>query len=51
MEDIDEDTLVKTVAGKTEDIYKDDEEEDDPMEYECYDESDRLYFKSEKMID
>ena len=36
--------LMKTVAGKTEDIYKDDEEGDDPME--CYDESDRLYFKS-----
>ena len=47
LEDI-EDTLVKTVAGKTEDIYKDDEEEDDPMEYECYDESDRLYFMSER---
>ena len=46
LEDIDEDTFVKTVASKTENIHKDDEEEDDPMEYECYDESDRLYFKS-----
>ena len=29
LEDIDQDTLVKTVASKTEDVYKDDEEDDD----------------------
>ena len=46
LEDIDEDTLVKTVGGNTEDIYNDDEDDEDPMEYEYYDESDCLYFKS-----